>query len=420
MQLMIETLKNWLEAQIALGWLNNLILHIITIIILLVIGYILFLIGKYIILSLITKLISKTETNIDDLLIQHRIPHRVLQLIIFTLSHQINKSLFFSEATICKTNESILYILIIISIVSIFDALLNFSSTLFNQSKYAEKLPSKSLIQALKLILYFFGVIFILSVVLDKSPLFFISGLGALTAVLLLVFKDPLLGLVAGVQVSANNLIQIGDWIEIPSHNANGTVKDLTLTTLKVENWDQTISSIPMQTLISDSFKNWRQMGQSAGRRIKRSILIDANSIDFVDSELLGQLNQLPLLTNYLKDKQEELASYNTSDSALSLKKTNIQRHLTNIGTFRAYCLEYLKNNPNVNSELTLIVRQLEPTEGGIPLEIWTYSATTNWIAYESIQSDIFDHLYSIVTKFNLRVYQKPSGTDIQSITQSS
>ena len=417
---MIETLKNWLESQIAIEWINNLILQTSTIILLLLIGYVLFLVGKFIILGLIAKLIKKTETHIDDLLIQHRIPHRIIQLIILAISHQINKSLFFSETVIYNTNESILSILIILSIVAIFDALLNFANSLFSQSKYAEKFPAKSLIQALKLILYFFGVIFILSIILDKSPLFFISGLGALTAVLLIVFKDPLLGLVAGVQVSANNLIQIGDWIEIPSHNSNGVVKDLTLTTLKVENWDQTISSIPMQTLITDSFKNWRQMGQSAGRRIKRSILIDANSIDFIDRELLDGLNQIPLLAEYLKEKDKELAEYNTSDSANSLNKTNIQRRLTNIGTFRAYCFEYLKNNPNVNSDLTLIVRQLEPTEGGIPLEIWTYSATTNWIAYESIQSDIFDHLYSVLHKFNLRVYQKPSGTDIASIAQSS
>ena len=417
---MIETLKNWLESHIAIEWINNLILQTSTIILLLLIGYVLFLVGKFIILGLIAKLIKKTETHIDDLLIQHRIPHRIIQLIILAISHQINKSLFFSETVIYNTNESILSILIILSIVAIFDALLNFANSLFSQSKYAEKFPAKSLIQALKLILYFFGVIFILSIILDKSPLFFISGLGALTAVLLIVFKDPLLGLVAGVQVSANNLIQIGDWIEIPSHNSNGVVKDLTLTTLKVENWDQTISSIPMQTLITDSFKNWRQMGQSAGRRIKRSILIDANSIDFIDSELLDGLNQIPLLAEYLKEKDKELAEYNTTDSANSLYKTNIQRRLTNIGTFRAYCFEYLKNNPNVNSDLTLIVRQLEPTEGGIPLEIWTYSATTNWIAYESIQSDIFDHLYSVLHKFNLRVYQKPSGTDIASIAQSS
>ena len=417
---MIETLKNWLESQIAIEWINNLILQTSTIILLLLIGYVLFLVGKFIILGLIAKLIKKTETHIDDLLIQHRIPYRIIQLIILAISHQINKSLFFSETVIYNTNESILSILIILSIIAIFDALLNFANSLFTQSKYAEKFPAKSLIQALKLILYFFGIIFILSIILDKSPLFFISGLGALTAVLLIVFKDPLLGLVAGVQVSANNLIQIGDWIEIPSHNSNGVVKDLTLTTLKVENWDQTISSIPMQTLITDSFKNWRQMGQSAGRRIKRSILIDANSIDFIDSELLDGLNQIPLLAKYLKEKDKELAEYNTSDSANSLNKTNIQRRLTNIGTFRAYCFEYLKNNPNVNSDLTLIVRQLEPTEGGIPLEIWTYSATTNWIAYESIQSDIFDHLYSVLHKFNLRVYQKPSGTDIASIAQSS
>ena len=188
----------------------------------------------------------------------------------------------------------------------------------------------------------------------------------------------------------------------------------------KVENWNQTISSIPMQTLISNSFKNWRQMGQSSGRRIKRSILIDANSIEFVKSDLMDTFNELPLLKEYLNQKEKELEDYNNSDAANSKKNIQIQRRLTNIGTFRAYCFEYLKKNPSVNSELTLIVRQLEPTEGGIPLEIWTYSATTNWIAYESIQSDIFDHLYSVLHEFNLRVYQKPSGEDIKSIAQSS
>ena len=417
---MIITFKNWLLSQNIEGTLNHIILQSTSIISIIIIGFILFYLGKYLILGYITKLVQKTATNIDDIFIQHRIPHRIILLLIFTISYQINNSLFKIDDNIHKNNEGIINILIIVSVISIADALLSFFNSLFEQSKYAERFPAKSLIQALKLILYFFGVIFVLSTVLGKSPLYFISGLGALTAVLLLVFKDPILGLVAGVQVSANNLIQIGDWIEIPSHNSDGVVKELTLTTLKVENWNQTISSIPMQALITDSFKNWRHMSQSGGRRIKRSILIDANSIDFINSELSERLNQIPLLAEYLKEKDKELAEYNTSNSANSLNKTSIQRRLTNIGTFRAYCFEYLKNNPSVNSDLTLIVRQLEPTEGGIPLEIWTYSATTDWIAYESIQSDIFDHLYSALHKFNLRVYQKPSGTDIASIAQSS
>lgn len=415
-----ETIKNWLEAKIATEWLSSIILHICTIMILLVIGYILFFIGKYIILNLISKLTSKTETEIDDLIVKNYIPHRIVSIIVFSIMHRINENLFSSEETIFAFNHSILNLLVIIAAISIVDALLNFANTLLTQSKFAERFPTKSLIQALKLILYFFGVIFILSILLGKSPLFFISGLGALTAVLLLIFKDPILGLVAGVQVSANNLIQVGDWIEIPSHDTNGVVKDFTLTTLKVENWNQTISSIPMQTLISNSFKNWRQMGQSAGRRIKRSILIDANSIEFVKSDLMDTFNELPLLKEYLNQKEKELEDYNNSDAPNSKKNIQIQRRLTNIGTFRAYCFEYLKKNPSVNSELTLIVRQLEPTEGGIPLEIWTYSATTDWIAYESIQSDIFDHLYSVLHEFNLRVYQKPSGEDIKSIAQSS
>lgn len=420
MSVITETIKTWLEGQIAVGWLNTLILYICTVIILWVIGYVLFFVSKCIILNLLPKLTNKTETKIDDLLLEHRVPHRIVHMIVFSIIHRINGSLFSSEEAIYHLNNSIITLLIIVSAVFIIDALLNFSNSLFARSKYAERFPTKSLIQALKLILYFFGIISILSVLLDKSPLFFISGLGALTAVLLLVFKDPLLGLVAGVQVSANNLIKVGDWIEIPSHDTNGVVKDFTLTTLKVQNWNQTISSIPMQTLISNSFKNWRQMGQSGGRRIKRSILIDANSIEFVDSDLMDALNKLPLLKEYLNEKEKELENYNNSDGANSAKNTKIQRRLTNIGTFRAYCFEYLKNNPSINSELTLIVRQLEPTEGGIPIEIWTYSATTDWVAYESIQSDIFDHLYSILQEFNLKVYQKPSGADVKSISQSS
>lgn len=418
--MIIETIRNWLEAQITISWLNDLIIHISSIIILWGIGYVLFLIGNYIILKLVFKLIGKSKTKIDDLLITKKIPHRVIQFIIFTITHHINKALFSLEEAIYNINGSIINLLIIISAISIFDALLNFAHILLTKSKYADKFPSKSFIQALKIILYFLGFIFVLSILLNKSPFFFISGLGALTAVLLLVFKDPLLGLVSGVQVSANNLIKVGDWIEIPSHQSNGVVKDLTLTTLKVENWDQTISSIPMQVLITNSFKNWRQMGQSAGRRIKRSILIDANSIEFVNADLMGTLEKIPLLKEYLAEKEKGLANYHNSDTENSFKKTNIQRRLTNIGTFRAYCLEYLKKNPYVNNDLTLIVRQLEPTEGGIPIEIWTYSNTTDWIAYESIQSDIFDHLYSTLSEFNLRVYQKPSGSDIKSLAKSS
>ena len=336
----------------------------------------------------------------------------IAKLGVFVLLKLGNTGLFSSEASILKINDVIISILIVLACIGIAEALLNLSLNVLQKLSKTSKFPAKSFIQALKLISYFFGVIFILSILLDKSPVFFISGLGALTAVLLLVFKDSILGLVAGIQVSANNLIQVGDWIELPSHNANGTVKDVSLTTLKVENWDQTISSIPMQALITNSFKNWRNMSESNGRRIKRSIIIDANSVEFLDAQHIEQLKKITLLKSYLEEKVDALKKYDLEHSENQSGTPKIQRRLTNIGTFRAYCLAYLKHNPMVNSDMTLIVRQLTPKESGIPIEIWTYSNTTDWIQYEGIQSDIFDHLYSILSEFKLEAYQKPSGLD--------
>lgn len=392
--------------------LNEPVLFITAFTILIFIGVATMAFTKYIALKLIHKIIRKTKTDWDDLLIQHGVIESIAKLGVFVLLKLGNTGLFSSEASILKINDVIISILIVLACIGIAEALLNLSLNVLQKLSKTSKFPAKSFIQALKLISYFFGVIFILSILLDKSPVFFISGLGALTAVLLLVFKDSILGLVAGIQVSANNLIQVGDWIELPSHNANGTVKDVSLTTLKVENWDQTISSIPMQALITNSFKNWRNMSESNGRRIKRSIIIDANSVEFLDAQHIEQLKKITLLKSYLEEKVDALKKYDLEHSENQSGTPKIQRRLTNIGTFRAYCLAYLKHNPMVNSDMTLIVRQLTPKESGIPIEIWTYSNTTDWIQYEGIQSDIFDHLYSILSEFKLEAYQKPSGLD--------
>ena len=392
--------------------LNEPVLFITAFTILIFIGVATMAYTKYIALKLIHKIIRKTKTDWDDLLIQHGVIESIAKLGVFVLLKLGNTGLFSSEASILKINDVIISILIVLACIGIAEALLNLSLNVLQKLSKTSKFPAKSFIQALKLISYFFGVIFILSILLDKSPVFFISGLGALTAVLLLVFKDSILGLVAGIQVSANNLIQVGDWIELPSHNANGTVKDVSLTTLKVENWDQTISSIPMQALITNSFKNWRNMSESNGRRIKRSIIIDANSVEFLDAQHIEQLKKITLLKSYLEEKVDALKKYDLEHSENQSGTPKIQRRLTNIGTFRAYCLAYLKHNPMVNSDMTLIVRQLTPKESGIPIEIWTYSNTTDWIQYEGIQSDIFDHLYSILSEFKLEAYQKPSGLD--------
>lgn len=406
--MIIDTLRNRLTANNPIDLLNEPILYIGALITLILIGYFFHLIGKFIVLNLIKKIISKTETRLDDLLIEHSVISAFIQLGIFSILHSINSKLFIEEAGIHNLNQTLILLIIVFSSVYIIETLLNCGLAIWNSSSVSTKFPGKSFIQALKLISYFLGIIFVLSVLLGKSPIFFISGLGALTAVLLLVFKDTILGLVSGIQVSANNSINIGDWIEIPEHNTNGTVKDLSLTTLKVENWNQTISSIPMHMLMTNSFKNWRNMSHSGGRRIKRSIIIDNNSINFLNENSINTLKNVPLIKRYLEEK--------LNDPEISTRNNSIetgQRRLTNIGTFRAYCVEYLKSHSEVNSDMTLIVRQLEPTESGIPLEIWAYSNTTEWLDYERIQSDIFDHLFSTLHAFGLRAYQKPNGLDL-------
>ena len=405
---MVETVENYINNHITLNWVSDLLLHLFSIVVLVITGYLLMIITKYTLLKAITRIVKKTRLQWDDLLIKNKVinylTHSVNVILLSVFSHQY----FNYNSDLNEFNSIILKLLLVLTITLLISSIIDFLSDLWKRNSLSERFSAKGLTQAAKLILYSLGAILFLSVLVGKSPLYFLSGLGALTAVLLLVFKDPIMGLIAGIQISSNDLIRIGDWIEMPSHNANGTVKDISLTTLKVENWNQTISSIPMQSLITNSFKNWRDMSMSGGRRIKRSIIIDTNSVDFIDQKTFKNLKEVPLIKDYLENKLKEIEAYNNND----FKKVRIQRKLTNIGVFRKYCLEYLKNNPRINSEMTLIVRQLEPKGLGIPIEIWTYSNTTNWIEYEEIQSDVFDHLFSVLKTFNLRAYQRPNGKD--------
>lgn len=406
---MIENVERILVQTLPYEWLSQSVLVLFGITILVLLGFIIHLITKLTLLKLAIKIVQKTSLQWDDLLVKNKIFHRCLHLLTVSVLQSFNKTFFVSHEGILTLNSNVLSVLFILVILAILDALINLTYDLWHRIPNSDRLPAKSLIQAIKLALYLIGFIFILAAVLGKSPAVFLSGLGALTAVLLLVFKEPILGLVAGIQLSTNDLVQVGDWIEMPSHSTDGTVVDISLTTLKVENWNQTISSIPMQSLITNSFKNWRHMSTSGGRRIKRSIIIDTNSLKFLDTALIDKLKTIPLVADYLNEKLDEIDRYNKKPS----DETKIPRQLTNIGVFRKYCLEYLKHHPQINTEMTLIVRQLAPTGQGIPLEIWTYSNTTNWVIYESIQSDLFDHLFTALNSFELRAYQRPNGKDL-------
>ncbi|HLS27920.1 MAG TPA: mechanosensitive ion channel domain-containing protein [Opitutales bacterium] len=300
----------------------------------------------------------------------------------------------------------------------VIDAALNVALDAYNSGQRTRPLPIKGFIQAIKLTTILIGIILILAVILGKSPLILMSGLGALGAVLLLVFKDAILGFVAGIQLSANNMVQTGDWIEMPQQNADGFVTDVSLTTVKVQNWDKTITTIPSYLLISDSFKNWRGMFESGGRRIKRPIYIDMCTIRFLDEELLERCKKINLLRPYLVRVLKEIQEHN-SEAKLDVDDLLNGRHLTNIGTFRAYCIAYLRQHKQLNHEMILLVRQLAPTAHGLPLEIYTFTSDTSWVVHEGVQSDIFDHFLAILPHFGLRVFQQPSGSDITDLGAS-
>jgi miniconductance mechanosensitive channel len=299
----------------------------------------------------------------------------------------------------------------LLSLFSLLDALLGISA----QSSVARNLPLRGLFQGIKLVAALFIGILMVSVLIGKSPVILFSGLGAMTAVTMLVFKDPILGLVAGIQLSANQMLSVGDWLEMPKYGADGDVIDIGLTTVKVRNWDNTITTIPTYALISDSFKNWRGMSESGGRRIKRSLHLDASSVHFLDESELKRLHKAQLLAPYLDDKVQELSRHNSEQQA-DLSSLVNGRRLTNLGTFRAYLNAYLRAHPRIHQQMTLMVRQLEPGSNGVPMEIYAFTNTTKWVEYEGIQGDIFDHIFAVLPEFGLRVHQTPTGYDMRAL----
>src|SRR5690606_2128770 len=279
----------------------------------------------------------------------------------------------------------------------------------------AARRPIRGYLRVVNVALYVVASLLAIATLLDRSPVILLSGLGAMAAVLMLVFQDTLVSLVASVQISTNDIVRVGDWIEMPQLNADGEVIDIALHTVKVQNWDKTITTIPTKRLISESFKNWRGMRESGGRRIKRSLYLDQNSVYFLSEEERRRLRRFYLLHEYLGMKERELEEWNARLAEWSQEPAN-RRRVTNLGTFRAYVERYLRSHPGVHQSMTLIVRQLSPTADGLPLEVYCFTNSTAWVAYEGIQSDIFDHLLAILPEFGLRVFQHPSGADMREL----
>ncbi|WP_313045648.1 mechanosensitive ion channel family protein [Brevundimonas sp.] len=288
---------------------------------------------------------------------------------------------------------------------------LDMANALYARSPRAHRRSIKGYLQVLKIVIYAIATILVIAALIDRSPLLLLSGLGALAAVLMLVFKDTILSLVASVQLNSNDMLRVGDWIEMPQVNADGDVIDIALHTVKVQNWDKTITTIPTWRLISESYRNWRGMQDSGGRRIKRSLLIDQTSARFLTEAERERMRRFLLIDDYLADKSAEMADWNAKLVEAGRDPVNMRRS-TNIGAFRAYVQNYLENHPRIRQDMTLLVRQMQPTETGLPLEIYAFTATVAWAEYEAIQADIFDHLLAILPEFDLRLFQSPSGAD--------
>jgi len=312
---------------------------------------------------------------------------------------------------------AVIYMIIIGMLV--INAFLSSVVDIYRTYEFARRTPIRGFMQVVKIVVFIAGGIIILGILVGRDPTKILAGFGAMTAVSMLIFKDAILGFVAGIQISANNMVHMGDWIAMPKYGADGDVIDITLTTVKVQNWDKTISTIPAYSLISDSFKNWRGMSESGGRRIKRAINLDMNTVRFCNPMMLDKFRHIEHIAEYIDAKQTEIDAYNTANNIDHTELVN-GRRMTNVGTFRAYVIAYLKNHPKINQNMTFLVRQLHPTECGLPIEIYVFSSDTVWANYEAIQADIFDHILAVVPEFGLRVFQNPTGSDFSRLTFSS
>ena len=361
-----------------------------------------YLVCRYLVFPLISKLANKTKTILDDVLLDKKFLNRVSLVIVFSSLKSyvdaVNDIPFidrvFSEILI----NSFLAIFIGLSISELL-TIINKISTHYDSLKNK---PIKGYIQIVKIIVNAFIVIIIFAIATGQPVAYYISGLGAITAILLLVFQDTILSFVASVQIGQNDIINLNDWIEVPEYGADGDVIDISLHTVKVQNWDKTITTIPTSKIVTSSVKNWRGMSDYGGRRIMRSILIDISSVRFMEDKDIEKLKKLPSINKYLKGKIKDIEDHNSS-----INKEVEERRLTNLGTLRAYLINYLKNHEELNTDdMTLIVRQLSPTSEGVPLEIYTFTKTIDWVEYESVQSDIFDHIFAVLPKFGLRAFQ--------------
>lgn len=369
---------------------------------------------RHILLKIVAHLVRKTKATWDDIVFDHKVMVHLSRMVAPVIIY-IFVPVAFAEAGSATLAfiQRICLIYIIITFLSFINSFLKAVYTVYSAKEQLRDRPLKGMLQTVQVILWFVGAIVIVSILINKSPVSLLAGLGASAAILMLVFKDSIMGFVSGVQLSANDMLKVGDWIAMPKYGADGTVIEVTLNTVKVRNWDNTIVTIPPYLLVSDSFQNWRGMRESGGRRVKRSINIDMTSVKFCTPEMLAKYRKIRLLKDYVEHTEQVIADYNEKNHIDNSILINGRRQ-TNLGVFRAYLTAYLKSLPDVNQELTCMVRQLQPTDHGIPMELYFFCSLKDWVPYEGVQADVFDHVLAIIPEFDLQVFQSPSGRDFQ------
>jgi miniconductance mechanosensitive channel len=379
----------------------------------LLIGVIIYYISKFIINRVLKRIALKTASNWDDVLIEHKVFQRMAFLVPGILIYQSISVTLDDFPGLIPAALKLTNLYIIVIFLLIINSFLNAVYAMYQKSEFALYHPIKGYIQIAKIVVFIVVFLLIISLLFDQSPLYMLTGLGAFSAVLLLIFKDPILGFVGGIQLSANDMVRQGDWISMPKFGADGTVLEISLTTVKVQNFDNTISTLPTYSLVSESFQNYRGMKESGVRRMKRSISIDMSSVKFCTPEMLDKFRKINILQEYIDRTEAELENYNKENNIDNSVFINGKRQ-TNIGVFRAYLEEYLAHHTLVDNKSDLLVRQLQPNSSGIPIEIYAFTLETGFIRYEKVQSDIFDHILAIVPQFDLRVFQSPTGEDLR------
>lgn len=395
--------------------ISSFISEVISVITLFLIAIIIYVIVIYIVKKTIHIFIKKTHSQRDDILIKNNVFNRLCLIIPAYIIRNFVTAALPSYPVLASTIVMVTKIYEVFIYSRVFDAILTTLNDIYDTYEISKSKPIKGFIQVLKIIIYLVCLLLVVAILTQKQLSNILIGLGTLSAVLMLVFKDPILGFVGGLQLTINDMLRIGDWIVMEKSKADGEVLEIGLTTVKVQNWDKTITTIPTYTLISDSFTNWRGMENSGGRRIARSFVIDADTVKFCTPEMLERFKKFQLVSKYIEDKENEIEEYNKQNNVDTSNLVNGRRQ-TNIGIFRAYLHEYIKDCPYINKNMTFMVRQLAPTEYGIPIQIYAFSSNKEWISYENIQSDIFDHVFAVVSMFDLKIYQRPSSNTLEKV----